>query len=50
VVLWIGGRDLEEVRKLKSWEWNEPILIPKSLQRYLLVGKKQEMSAARQSS
>jgi len=50
VILWIGGRDLEEVRKLKSWEWGEPILIPKSLQRYLLVGKKQEMSAGRQSS
>jgi 16S rRNA (guanine527-N7)-methyltransferase len=41
VILWIGGRDLEEVRKLKNWEWSEPILIPKSLQRYLLVGKKQ---------
>jgi len=41
VILWIGGRDLEEVRKLKNWEWEEPILIPKSLQRYLLVGKKQ---------
>jgi hypothetical protein len=48
VILWIGGRDLEEVRKLKDWEWREPILIPKSLQRYLLVGKKQEMSAGRQ--
>jgi 16S rRNA (guanine527-N7)-methyltransferase len=41
VILWIGGRDLEEVRKLRNWEWLEPILIPKSLQRYLLVGKKQ---------
>ena len=50
VVLWIGGRDLEEVRKLRNWEWTEPILIPKSLQRYLLVGKKQEMSAGRQSA
>jgi 16S rRNA (guanine527-N7)-methyltransferase len=45
VILWIGGRDLEEVRKIRNWEWREPILIPKSLQRYLLVGKKQEMSA-----
>jgi 16S rRNA (guanine527-N7)-methyltransferase len=50
VILWIGGRDLEEVRKLKNWEWKEPILIPKSLQRYLLVGKKQEMSAGRQNA
>jgi 16S rRNA (guanine527-N7)-methyltransferase len=50
VILWIGGRDLDEVRKLKNWAWNEPTLIPKSLQRYLLVGKKQEMSAGRQNS
>jgi len=45
VILWIGGRDLEEAKKSKEWEWKEPILIPKSLQRYLLVGKKIEMSA-----
>src|SRR5258708_14751610 len=45
VILWIGGRDLEVVRKLKSLGAGDPILIPKSLQRYLLVGKKQEMSA-----
>jgi 16S rRNA (guanine527-N7)-methyltransferase len=45
VILWIGGRDLEEARKSKQWEWREPILIPKSLQRYLLVGEKKEMSA-----
>jgi len=50
VILWIGGRDLDEVRKLKNWAWNEPTLIPKSLQRYLLIGKKQEMSAGRQNS
>ena len=45
VILWIGGRDLEAAQKSKQWEWKEPILIPKSLQRYLLVGKKREMSA-----
>jgi len=45
VILWIGGRDLEEAQKSKQWGWKEPILIPQSLQRYLLVGKKSEMSA-----
>lgn len=45
VILWIGGRDVEEVQRNRNWEWREPILIPKSLQRYLLVGKKKEMSA-----
>jgi 16S rRNA (guanine527-N7)-methyltransferase len=45
VILWIGGRDLEEAQKSQHWEWREPILVPQSLQRYLLVGKKKEMSA-----
>jgi 16S rRNA G527 N7-methylase RsmG len=39
-VLWIGGRDLEEAKKASSWEWQEPIPVPQSLRRYLLVGKK----------
>jgi 16S rRNA (guanine527-N7)-methyltransferase len=42
IVLWIGGRDLEEVRKSPYWEWREPIAVPQSLQRYLLVGTKKE--------
>jgi len=45
VALWIGGRDLEEARRSKQWEWGEPILIPQSLQRYILVGTKKQMSA-----
>jgi 16S rRNA (guanine527-N7)-methyltransferase len=40
VVLWIGGRDLEEARKSTEWEWREPIPVPNSLRRYLLVGTK----------
>jgi 16S rRNA (guanine527-N7)-methyltransferase len=40
VLLWIGGRDLDEVRKSKRWEWQEPISVPQSLRRYLLVGSK----------
>jgi 16S rRNA (guanine527-N7)-methyltransferase len=39
-ILWIGGRDLEEARKSRQWEWREPIPVPQSLQRYLLVGSK----------
>jgi 16S rRNA (guanine527-N7)-methyltransferase len=45
VALWIGGRDLEEVRRSKLWEWREPVLIPRSLQRYILVGSNKQMSA-----
>jgi 16S rRNA (guanine527-N7)-methyltransferase len=44
VVLWIGGRDLEEVRKSPHWEWREPIAVPQSLQRYLLVGTKKVLN------
>jgi 16S rRNA (guanine527-N7)-methyltransferase len=45
-VLWIGGRDLEEVRKSEEWEWQEPIAMPHSLQRYLLVGAKRVLLSA----
>ena len=45
VALWISGRDLDEARKSKQWEWREPILIPQSLQRYILIGKLTQMSA-----
>jgi 16S rRNA (guanine527-N7)-methyltransferase len=39
-VLWIGTRDLEEVRKVAGWSWKEPIPVPQSLRRLLLVGTK----------
>lgn len=38
VILWISGRDLDSVRRIKTWEWREPIPVPQSLRRYLLVG------------
>src|SRR5208337_1464821 len=38
VILWVGGRDLDEIRKSHLWEWQEPIAVPQSLRRYLLVG------------
>src|SRR6516165_7688257 len=38
VILWIGGQDLEGARKSTQWEWQEPIPVPQSLRRYLLVG------------
>ena len=33
VVLWIGGRDLDEVRQAAGWEWHEPVPVPHSLRR-----------------
>jgi 16S rRNA (guanine527-N7)-methyltransferase len=40
VVLWIGARDLEEIRGIKTWDWHEPTSVPHSMQRLLLVGTK----------
>jgi 16S rRNA (guanine527-N7)-methyltransferase len=40
VILWVGGRDLEEIQGITGWEWQVPLAIPHSLQRYLLVGSK----------
>jgi 16S rRNA (guanine527-N7)-methyltransferase len=39
-LLWIGGRDLEEVRQLPVWKWQESIQIPQSLRRFLLIGSR----------
>jgi 16S rRNA (guanine527-N7)-methyltransferase len=40
-ILWVGGRDIEEVKRIGGWSWKEPIAIPHSLQRFLLVGVRQ---------
>jgi 16S rRNA (guanine527-N7)-methyltransferase len=40
-ILWVGGRDLDEIKKIEGWKWKEPISIPRSLQRFLLVGDRQ---------
>jgi len=44
VILWIGGQDLDEARKSTCWEWQEPIPLPQSLRRYLLVGSRRSAS------
>jgi len=40
VILWIGARDLEEIQRVPGWTWREPISVPQSLRRLLLVGTK----------
>jgi 16S rRNA (guanine527-N7)-methyltransferase len=45
-LLWIGGRDLEEVRRLSTWKWREPTQIPQSLRRFLLIGTREVESPA----
>ncbi len=38
VILWIGARDLPEIQRDDAWVWQEPIPVPHSLRRLLLVG------------
>jgi 16S rRNA (guanine527-N7)-methyltransferase len=46
VILWVGGRDLDQVRREGlDWEWREPITVPNSLRRYLLVGTRKAVVA-----
>lgn len=40
VVLWISANDVPEIRKNLNWEWQEPIPVPNSLRRLILVGAK----------
>jgi len=40
VVLWVGARDVEEIQKIALWAWREPIPVPNSLRRLLLIGTK----------
>src|SRR5580700_5335483 len=42
VMLWIGGRDLDEARASKDWNWEEPVAIPQSLRRFILMGRRTE--------
>jgi len=45
VILWIGARDLPEIQKIRTWDWREPIPVPHSLRRLLLVGTKKVQPA-----
>jgi 16S rRNA (guanine527-N7)-methyltransferase len=46
ILLWLGGRDLEEVRALPGWSWDTPKPMPHSLQRVLLLGVRSEPATA----
>ncbi|HEY1424416.1 MAG TPA: 16S rRNA (guanine(527)-N(7))-methyltransferase RsmG [Candidatus Acidoferrum sp.] len=39
-LLWLGGRDIDEVRALPGWTWEDPKPVPRSLQRYLALGSR----------
>lgn len=43
-LLWLGGRDVDEVRSVPGWAWEDPKPMPKSIQRYLLVGSRSDGS------
>jgi len=39
IVLWLGKEAIEELLHYPQWEWQEPIPIPLSERRFLLIGK-----------
>jgi len=39
-LLWVGGRDVEEIQGVSGWKWSEPVQIPQSLRLFLLVGSR----------
>ena len=49
-LLWLGARDLGEVRAVSGWEWETPKPMPHSLQRLLLYGSKVEAPKASSAS
>lgn len=44
ILLWLGGEDAAEIARNSSWDWREPVLIPGSKQRYLLIGSTRRRS------
>jgi 16S rRNA (guanine527-N7)-methyltransferase len=46
VILWVGVRDLPEIEKIRTWDWREPIQVPHSLRRFLLVGTRKAPGVA----
>src|SRR5437016_10631932 len=46
VILWIGARDLDEIQRINTWDWQEPIPVPHSMRRLLLVGNKKSALAS----
>src|SRR5260221_1009010 len=45
-ILWIGARDLPEIQRIGTWQWHDPIEVPHSLRRLLLVGTKKSSIAS----
>jgi 16S rRNA (guanine527-N7)-methyltransferase len=37
IVLWLGDDDARELSRAPGWTWDQPILIPGSIRRYLLM-------------
>jgi len=38
VLLWVGLSGVDQARRVAGWSWSQPMLIPKSKQRFILVG------------
>jgi 16S rRNA (guanine527-N7)-methyltransferase len=38
VILWVGEKESEKLSSQPAWDWHDPILIPGSKRRFLLIG------------
>jgi len=38
LILWLGAEDAIELSRIPGWAWGEPILVPNSVRRVLLIG------------
>jgi 16S rRNA (guanine527-N7)-methyltransferase len=38
IILWLGESDIDRLGRIKTWSWLDPIKIPQSDRRFLLVG------------
>ena len=38
LVLWLGAKDVAELRRMSAWNWREPVRVPGSRERFILKG------------
>ena len=50
IALWLGGQDAIKVSRTAGWDWGQPIQIPESQQRFILIGAPSEGKPERSSA
>jgi len=50
IALWLGGQDAIKVSRTAGWDWGQPIRIPESRRRFILIGSPSEGKPERSSA